>query len=101
MLWRSPADRGGANAGPRGMDSTASADRLKVTALRRNAVLGGPSSRTTAPTTGPAATAPMPTTERSALAPGRSASGTRRGVVAAVHGGYGAAAAVASPARTG
>ena len=35
------------------------------------------------PTTGPAATAPMPTTARAALAPGRSASGTSRGVVAA------------------
>ena len=72
-----------------------------MTALIRNAVLGGPSRRTTAPTTGPAATAPMPTADRSAFAPGRSASGTSRGVVAAVHGGYGAAAAVASPARTG
>lgn len=43
----------------------------------------------------------MSIAERAALAPGRTASGTSRGVVAATHGEYGLAATVASPARTG
>ena len=45
---------------------------------------------------------PAPVTaDRAALAPGRSASSTTRGVTAATHGRYGAAAAVAAAAITG
>ena len=101
MPRRSPVTRPGANTGPGAIERTASPETANVAALTRKAVLGEPSRSRTEPTTGPAATAPMPTTARAALAPARSAVGTIRGVVAAAAGGYGAAAAVASPARTG
>ena len=71
---------------PAGIEATASADSAKVAPLIAKARLGGPSRSSTAPKPGPATMQTCWIAERAALAAGRSASSTRRGVVAATDG---------------
>ena len=85
LAGRSPR-RAGRKVWPPGMASTARAASPNVTALSRKARAGDPSSSRTPPRAGPAMTALPFTADQAALAPGRSASPTRRGVVAATHG---------------
>ena len=105
-LAEQPAGTARGPLGPEGgavgrMASTASADSPKVRALSANANAGEPRSSSTPPSAGPRMMPAPATADRAALAPGRSASSTRRGVTAATHGRYGAAAAVAAAAITG
>ena len=58
----------------------------KVTALTRNAIAGDPTSSSTPPSAGPAMMPIAVTADLAAFAPGRSRSGTSRGVTAATHG---------------
>ena len=81
--------------------STQAAATPNVSALTANARAGEPSSSSTPPSAGPAMMPRAVTADLAAFAPGRSASRTRRGVVAEVAGRYGAPAAVASAASTG
>ena len=60
-----------------------------------------PRRSSTPPSAGPRIMPAPVTADRAALAPGRSASSTTRGVTAATHGRYGAAAVVAAAAITG
>ena len=83
------------------MASTARAESPKVRAFKANAAAGEPRNISTPPNAGPRMMLAPPTADRAALAPGRSASSTTRGVTAATHGMYGAAAAVAAAAITG
>ncbi len=91
----------GWKASPAGMASTASADTPKVAAFTKKASAGEPSNSRTPPSAGPAMSAALEMADRVAFAPGRSASGTSRGVTAETAGRYGAAAMVAAAAISG
>src|SRR4029077_19727626 len=100
MRARPLADRVTVNASSARTASTQATETANVAALITKASAGDTNS-SRPPSPGPSITAAAVNTERAAFAPGRSASGTSRGVTPATDGMDGAAALVASAAITG